>query len=331
MAKKHTAPTQVTLVQEEKGAFATWIDTNWKMLAFAAVGVTALIILSQVRGEQAEAARDKELDILLGAVQSGNPAELEAVTGSLAEAGLDGWADLMAVQVALSEDRYDDASAILGRLEQSASPLLRMKLPLGPEGESLTILEHVGSTLESSREQLEEIGVALYCPDPPEGAPSVRLHTSLGTIDVALFDEAAPLHVANFLTNVDTDQYTGTRFHRIIQGFMVQGGNPTTKSEDPTLWVEASDGAKVPSESDNGLVHSPFVLAGAMRPGDEESSPFQFYITEGHAHWLDGRHTVYGKVTAGEDVVRELAAVPTNPQQNGRPFDPPVLERVERL
>jgi cyclophilin family peptidyl-prolyl cis-trans isomerase len=331
MAKKHKAPTEVTLVQEEKGAFATWIDTNWKMLAFVAVGATALILISQIRSGQAAAARDKELDLWLAAVQSANLAQLESASVALAAVGLDGWTDLMAVQLALSEDRYEDASSGMARLEESASPLLQLALPLGPEGESLTILEHVQSTLDSSKQQLEDVAVPLYCPDPPEGSTNVRLHTSLGTIEVALYDEAAPLHVANFLANVDAGKYTGTRFHRIIRGFMVQGGNPATKSDDPTLWIEPGDEVKVPSESENGLVHSPFVLAAAMSPGDEESSQFQFYITEGHAHWLDGRHTVYGKVTSGQDVVRVLGSVPTNPQQNGRPLDPPTLERIERL
>lgn len=330
MANKHKAPTQVTLIQEEKSAFATWIDNNWKMLAFVAIGASAAIIGSQVMGQKEEASRQERLDVLLTAVQSADPGQLQAASESLKDSGLAGWADLMATQLALAEGRYDDADAGLARLADSASPLLSLQLPLGPEGESMTILEHLAAAKDGSRQLVEDSQITLYCPEPPEGSPRVRMQTSLGSIEIALYEDAAPLHVANFLTNVDAETYTGTRFHRILQGFMVQGGNPTTTSDDPTQWIEAADEVKVPTESDNGLVHSPYVLAGAMFPGDDDSSQFQFYITEGHAHWLDGRHTVYGKVVSGQDTVRALGSVIADPQ-SGRPTSPPVLERVERL
>jgi len=333
MAQKHKAPTQVTLVQEEKGAFAQWINTNWKLLAFAALGVSALIVGSQLMGQKAVAGRDADLDTLLSAVQSGDVSQLEAASTSLAEAGLGGWADLMLVQMALSEEQYDDAASRLSKLEGSASPLLALQMPLGAEGETRSILEHIQACIESSREQLEETGVQLYSPDPPADATRVVFDTDMGTIEVALYDELAPLHVANFLTNVDSGVYEGTRFHRILSGFMVQGGNPKTTSEDRTLWIESPDDEEVlvPTEHENGLVHSPFMLAGAMKPDDTDSSQFQFYITEGHAHWLNAKHTVYGKVMVGQDIVRALASVPVDQQGNGQPIAPPVLRSVRRL
>ena len=330
MAKKHKAPTQVTLIQEEKSSFATWIDNNWKMLSFVAVCAAAGIIGSQVMGQKEAASRHSRLDLLLGAIQSVDPGQLQTASSSLQGTGLAGWADLMDTQLALSEGRYDDADAALARLQASASPLLKLQLPLGAGGESMTILEHLAAAKDGSRQLVQDSQITLFSPDPPEGSPRVRMQTSLGVIEVALYEGAAPLHVANFLANVDAEKYTGTRFHRILQGFMVQGGNPTTTSDDPALWVETGDEVKVPTESDNGLVHSPYVLAGAMFPGDEDSSQFQFYITEGHAHWLDEKHTVYGKVVSGQDTVRALASVPADPQ-SGRPTSPPVLERVERL
>ena len=330
MANKHKAPTQVTLIQEEKSSFATWIDNNWKMLAFAAIAISAGIIGTQVMGQKEEASRHNRLDILLGAIQSADPGQLETASNSLKGTGLAGWADLMATQLALAEGRYDDADAGLARLQTSASSLLSLQLPLGAEGESMTILEHLAAAKDGSRQLVQDSQITLFSPDPPEGSPRVRMQTSLGAIEIALYEEAAPLHVANFLANVDADKYTGTRFHRILQGFMVQGGNPATTSDDPTQWIEADDEVKVPTESGNGLVHSPYVLAGAMFPGDEDSSQYQFYITEGHAHWLDEKHTVYGKVVSGQDTVRALGSVMADPQ-SGRPTSPPVLERVERF
>ena len=332
MAQKHKAPTQVTLVQEEKGAFAQWISTNWKMLAFAAAGISALILGSQLMGQKAVESRNAELDTLLAAVQSGDASQLEAASSSLAEAGLGSWADLMLVQLALSEERYDDAASLLSKLEANASPLLGMQMPLGSEGETRSILEHIRTCIDGSKEQLAATGVQLYNPAPPSGATRVVFDTDMGSIEVGLYDEKAPLHVANFLANVDAGTYEGTRFHRIISGFMIQGGNPNTTSEDRTQWIENPDDDEVlvPSEKENGLVHSPFVLAGAMKPDDTDSSQYQFYITEGHAHWLNEKHTVYGKVLLGEDIVRALASVPVDPQSN-QPVTAPVLRSVRRL
>ncbi len=330
MAKKHKAPTEVTLVQEEKSAFATWIEANWKMLAFAAIGVSALIIAGQLMGQKKKQSLHASLDSLREAFQSGDLDRLESVAPQLAAEGLDGWAYLQAAQVAVSQGRLDEAQDLVKKLESSAAPILKLEMPIGVDGASETLLDYLSNSIAGTRKQLEETGITLFNPPPPSGSPRVRINTSLGPIEVALYEEAAPKHVANFLGNVESGIYKGTRFHRIIRGFMIQGGNPATTDPDPTKWTEDDEAELIPSEADNGLVHSPFVLAAAKKDGDEDSSPYQFYITEGHAHWLDGEHTVFGRVVSGEEVVHAIAATPTDPK-TGRPADAPVIESIEKL
>ncbi len=331
MAKKHKAPTEVTIVQEEKGGFALWIDNNWRMLAFVATGITAVILGSQFMSEKAEEGRDAELDAMRDAVISADPSRLAEASKTLEGTKFAGWADLMAVQMAMSEDRYEDAATLVGELEGTASPLLtKLALPLGPDGEKQTILQHLESAVQTSTDLIADIGLEMICPDPPAGSTRIRMVTSEGDIDITLFDEASPLHVANFLANVEAKSYDGTRFHRTIKGFMVQGGDPNSKDEDRTKWGQGlPDEAKVPSEAENGLGHSPFVLAAAKKSGDEESSQHQFYITVAGTHHLDGVHTVYGKVTSGQDVVRSIVSVKTN--QQDQPDEPPVLLRIDPL
>jgi peptidyl-prolyl cis-trans isomerase A (cyclophilin A) len=339
MAKKHKAPTQVTLVQEEKGAFATWIHSNWKMLTVATLAVSGLILGSQFKAQQSRANQDEKFDSLRGAVLSVDPGQIEGVATDLSGSSLDGWANLMALELAVVDGRYDDAENKVAALEATAPTLLtQLSLPIGPDGESRTVLEHVKAALASQAAQERELGLQLTNPEPPPGSPVVRFVTDQGDVEITLYQEAAPLHVANFLNLVKKGDYDGTRFHRTIKGFMIQGGDPQTKNadSDPGTWGQGgTEVPKVDSEADNGLVHAPFVLAGAKMGGDTQSSGTQFYITVGHTHHLDGLHTVYGKVTKGEDVVRKLAGVPVQligqpgQQEYSWPLEAPLLIRAE--
>lgn len=331
MAQKHKAPTQVTLHTEEKGAFAQWIETNWRMMAFAAVLVVGLIVAAQILSARAKAAEDARLETWRQAALSIDPDRLEQAAAELAGEPHASWLTLTRVQLAALEERPEDAAAHLEELRAAESFLLtEFELPLGPEGEERSIVQHVGNALQSSREVHAELPFSSVTPDPPEGSPRVRFVTGLGDFEVALFEEQAPLHVENFLANVDAGVYEGTRFHRVIPGFMVQGGDPNTKQDDRSTWGQGEpDEERVPSEADNGLVHSPFVMAGAKQQRQEGSSQHQFYVTVGGAHWLDGEHTVYGKVLSGRDVLRSMSRLETN--QEDQPLEAPLLQRVERL
>lgn len=148
---------------------------------------------------------------------------------------------------------------------------------------------------------------------PPVGAalhPTVLLKTSQGPITLELFPEKAPKTVANFLEYVNHGQYAGTVFHRVIPGFMIQGGGyDAGLREKPTR-------ASIPLEARAGL--SNVVGAVSMaRTGDPDSATAQFFINTADNRNLDYPHpdgngyAVFGRVTAGMDVVRKIEGVAT--------------------
>ena len=152
----------------------------------------------------------------------------------------------------------------------------------------------------------------------------VTISTSLGDIKLVLFDQT-PLHKANFLKLVKSGFYTGTTFHRIIQDFMVQGGDLNSKDADPT-----NDGQGQPNEVTipaeiRPELHHRFGALAAARQGDfvnpaRASSSSQFSLVQNHrgtAH-LDGQYTVFGQVISGLDVIDKIAAQPKN--ENDHPL-----------
>ncbi|MCC6867812.1 MAG: peptidylprolyl isomerase [Burkholderiales bacterium] len=142
--------------------------------------------------------------------------------------------------------------------------------------------------------------------------PVVELDTTAGVIKVELFPEAAPKTVANFLDYVKSGHYVGTQFHRVIDGFMIQGGGFTPEfSQKPTrppIPIESEGSAKA------GLSNVPGTIAMA-RTSDPNSATSQFFINVGNNQRLDYApgnpgYTVFGKVVAGMDVVTKIAKAP---------------------
>lgn len=160
----------------------------------------------------------------------------------------------------------------------------------------------------------------------------VELVTNLGTLEVELDDTAAPASVANFLRYVEDGSYDGSIFHRLIPGFVVQGGGFNTDYQAlPTY-------NPVVNESNNGLKNLTGTLAMA-RTQDPNSATRQFYINLNDNPSLNGGrkagYAVFGKVTAGQEVLEKMADVPTgmNTQLRARdvPKQPIVLEKVRTI
>lgn len=150
--------------------------------------------------------------------------------------------------------------------------------------------------------------------DKPEAAiaaSKVRLKTSEGEILIELNAEKAPISVANFLKYVEAKHYDGTVFHRIIDGFMIQGGGMTI---DEGRLVQKPTGAGIKNESNNGLKNDIGTIAMA-RTMDPNSATAQFFINVANNDGLNfpngGGYTVFGKVIEGMDVVNKLKGVKT--------------------
>jgi peptidylprolyl isomerase len=147
--------------------------------------------------------------------------------------------------------------------------------------------------------------------------PHVVLETNQGIIELELFPEIAPLAVENFTTHVKNGYYNGLIFHRIIKDFMIQGGDPTGTGRDgESIWKK-----DFKDEFTNKMFDRAGVLAMANRGPHTNGS--QFFITTAPAPWLNGRHTIFGQVTAQTmGNVKKLENVPTLGQNAGdRPVE----------
>jgi peptidyl-prolyl cis-trans isomerase B (cyclophilin B) len=147
---------------------------------------------------------------------------------------------------------------------------------------------------------------------------TAKMHTTQGTIALDLFDEDAPKTVENFRKLAGEHFYDGIIFHRVIRDFMIQGGCPEgTGTGGP--------GYKFEDEiNQHRVVRGALAMANA---GPNTNGSQFFIVTADSAPWLDGRHTVFGRVTDGMEAVDAIEALPTDDRD--RPLEPPQIESIE--
>jgi peptidyl-prolyl cis-trans isomerase B (cyclophilin B) len=144
------------------------------------------------------------------------------------------------------------------------------------------------------------------------------LHTNHGAIDVELHDGDAPKTVDNFLKLAQDGYYDGVVFHRVIEDFMIQGGDPTgTGSGGPGYTFEDEI-------NEHRIERGALAMANA---GPNTNGSQFFIVTADACPWLDGKHTVFGHVTSGMDVVEKISKLPTD--ASDRPSEPVTIDRVE--
>jgi peptidyl-prolyl cis-trans isomerase B (cyclophilin B) len=147
---------------------------------------------------------------------------------------------------------------------------------------------------------------------------AATLHTNAGPITVEFFDDDAPKTVENFRKLAGDGFYDGLIFHRVITDFMIQGGCPEgTGTGGPGYTFEDEF-------NDNKVVRGALAMANA---GPNTNGSQFFIVTTAEAPWLDGKHTVFGRVSEGMETVDAIEATPTDDRD--RPSEPQVIERVE--
>lgn len=151
------------------------------------------------------------------------------------------------------------------------------------------------------------------------------IKTNLGTIEVTFFGTEAPKTVENFQKLAEAGFYDSTKFHRVIKNFMIQGGDPFSKDDSQMgRWGTGGPGYQFADEiNSEKLVRG--VLAMANAGPNTNGSQF-FIVTTGATPWLDGKHTVFGKVVRGMDVVDKISLTPVGP--NDIPKSPVIVESV---
>jgi peptidyl-prolyl cis-trans isomerase B (cyclophilin B) len=137
----------------------------------------------------------------------------------------------------------------------------------------------------------------------PTGKETAVIQTSKGRITLEFFADDAPNHVGAFIERALEGFYDGTKFHRVVPGFVVQGGDPLSKHDDPMVGT-GGPGYRLKAEF-NARKHLDGTVAMA-RSADPDSAGSQFYICLGPQPFLDGQYTVFGQVIDGMDVVRSI-------------------------
>ncbi len=138
------------------------------------------------------------------------------------------------------------------------------------------------------------------------------IKTTEGEMVIEFWPDVAPKTVENFKTLAKKGFYDGTCFHRVIKGFMIQGGDPLTKDPNTEArWGTGDPGYKVKAEF-NDRHHDRGVISMA-RSQDPDSAGSQFFICHGNPHFLDQQYTAFGKLIKGDDVLEKIATTPTHP------------------
>ena len=146
------------------------------------------------------------------------------------------------------------------------------------------------------------------------------IKTKFGDITVKFFPEVAPNHVKSFIELSRNGFYDGTTFHRVVPGFVIQGGDPNSKSPNRATHGLGGPGYQLKAEFSN-VPHNRGTLSMA-RAADPDSAGSQFFICIAPAAFLDGKYTVFGEVTEGMDVVDQIVSQPRDPRDNP-------VERIE--
>jgi len=140
------------------------------------------------------------------------------------------------------------------------------------------------------------------------------IETKFGNMEIRFFPDVAPKHVNNFIELAKKGFYDGTIFHRVIPGFMIQGGDPNSKSPDKSQHGMGGPGYMVKAEF-NEKLHKRGTLSMA-RSGQPDSAGSQFFICVADAPFLDRQYTVFGEVVSGMEVVDKIVSQPRDPRDN---------------
>ena len=145
----------------------------------------------------------------------------------------------------------------------------------------------------------------------PHKGPRAIIKTKFGDIELKFFPEVAPKHVDNFLNLAKSGFYNGTIFHRVIPGFMIQGGDPNTKDlNKPETYGMGGPSHRLKAEFNN-IPHRRGIVSMA-RTNDPNSAGSQFFIVVKDSNFLDGQYTVFGEVVKGMEVADKIVSLPRN-------------------
>ncbi len=182
-------------------------------------------------------------------------------------------------------------------------------------------LQQQVNTLKEKEEQLAFLAAQME-------DVKARIVTTHGNIEMEFLPNRAPIHAFNFITRAESGFYDGTKFHRVIPGFMIQGGDPNSREDDRRFYGQGGPIIHIPHEF-NPTPHEPGTLSMARVSDKSAGAGSQFFIMHGRTPSLDNEYTVFGRVASGMDVVDAIANVETSQQYRDQPADHVVIKRIE--
>ncbi len=224
--------------------------------------------------------------VVAGSLETDDPDKSLVIASKVADANAaDAEISLMAASAAMLLSKLDAVEAWLAKAKAGGAP-----------ADSLSGIEQA---LARERPKIEAEVAKRQAEASADDLPRVRLDTTAGPIIVELFENEAPNTVANFISLVEKGFYDGTPFHRVIPGFMAQGG-------DPTGTGAGGPGHAIACECESPGARKHFRGTLSMAHAGKDTGGSQFFLTFRPTEHLDGKHTVFGRVLAGEDVLPKL-------------------------
>jgi peptidyl-prolyl cis-trans isomerase B (cyclophilin B) len=193
---------------------------------------------------------------------------------------------------------------------------------------STTGSEPAATTGGESTAKPTSTGANVQSREPKAGDEVAVLDTNQGRIVVMFFPDVAPKHVANFKELAKKGFYNGTKFHRVIPGFMIQGGDPNSKNADRGDDGIGGTGQHVDAEFSE-IDHRRGILSMARGGDDVNSASSQFFIVVKDSAFLNGQYSAFGKVLSGMETADKIVDLPRDPRDNPLPANPAILKSVK--
>ncbi|HEV8112053.1 MAG TPA: peptidylprolyl isomerase [Planctomycetota bacterium] len=340
--RQHKAATAVTIAATtEKSGLALWVDRYWKVGAVTVLAIVGWIVYqAQARssrhavGEQgwakllAVAPQDPQTGLL-----GGVPDDLKRVAGEIEATPAGPWALYLVATTAVANREFDKASEAIAELKRKypTHPTVALALSPGDTGSAQTAVARLEATIQAQRKFEQDRPDIFGNPELPADAPKVRLTTDHGVIVVGLYSNLAPKLAENFLKEVRAGAYLNTKFHAVVNGQYIRGGDPNTASGESSTWGKGGPGYTLEQEPTK-LRNFVGTLSAAPDATDTKKlSGSQFLITSADAHGLDDTYVPFGRVIEGLDVVRTIGKLPLVEKSFTQPQNPAVVVNAEVL
>jgi cyclophilin family peptidyl-prolyl cis-trans isomerase len=300
----------------DKPALEARFEATKKVAEAAGARLEAAAIALLTADPTNDDAREIATAVMAGALESDDPEKLLAVAATLDTANaIDGDSGLLAASSGIILSRLDDAAAWLDKAEAAGADKRRV--------------DQLRATLERDRPKVEAELATRKAEAEADDLPRVKLAIAngdrpVGEVVVELFENEAPNTVANFVSLVEKGFYDDTPFHRVIPGFMAQGGDPTGSGS-------GGPGHAIACECGKPGARLHFRGTLSMAHAGQDTGGSQFFLTFRPTEHLDGKHTVFGRVIEGDEV---LAKITRTQDAQGQPvpgIKPDTIQKAEMV